>query len=82
MALTDDSFRCLHGAGAFAPSLGDRTVARGSSLQEPALPLDAGEAPDEPLHPWLGRSLALPKVFNGIDFAKMFRAVASPSRRF
>ena len=34
-----------------------------------------GEAPAEPLHRWLGRSLALPKVFNGIDFAKMFRAV-------
>jgi hypothetical protein len=26
------------------------------------------------------RSLALPKVFNGIDFAKMFTGVASPSR--
>ena len=34
-----------------------------------------GEAPAEPLHRWLGRSLALPKVFNGIDFAKMFTAV-------
>ena len=26
-----------------------------------------GEAPAEPLHRWLGRSLALPKVSNGID---------------
>ena len=34
-----------------------------------------GEAPAEPLHRWLGRSLALPKVFTGIGFAKMFRAV-------
>ena len=34
-----------------------------------------GEAPAEPLHRWLGWSLALPKVFNGIDFTKMFRAV-------
>ena len=34
-----------------------------------------GEAPAEPWHLWLGRSLALPKVFNGIDFAKMFTAV-------
>ncbi len=41
-----------------------------------------GEAPAEPLHRWLGRSLALPKVVNGIDFAKMFRAVASLSRWF
>ncbi len=39
-----------------------------------------GEAPAEPLHRWLGRSLALPKVFNGIDVAKMFTAAASPSR--
>ena len=39
-----------------------------------------GEAPAEPLHRWLGRSLALPKVFNGIDFAKMFTSVASPSQ--
>ena len=35
-----------------------------------------GEAPAEPLHRWLGRSLALPKVFTGIDFAKMFGAMA------
>ena len=38
-----------------------------------------GEAPAEPLYRWLGRSLALPRVFNGIDFGKMFTAVASPS---
>jgi hypothetical protein len=37
-------------------------------------------APAELGTQWLGRSLALPKVFNGIDFAKMFTAVASPSR--
>ena len=41
-----------------------------------------GEAPAEPLHSWLGRSLALPRVFNGIEFAKMFRAVAPPSHGF
>ena len=35
-----------------------------------------GEAPAELLHRWLGRSLALPKVFDGIDFAKMFEAVS------
>ncbi len=37
-----------------------------------------GEAPAEPLDRWLGRSLALPKVFNENYFAKMFTAVASP----
>ena len=36
--------------------------------------------PTELATPRLGRSLALPKVLNGIDFAKVFRAVASPSR--
>ena len=41
-----------------------------------------GEAPAEPLHHWLGRNLALPKVFNGIDFAKMLTAVASLSHSF
>ena len=33
-----------------------------------------GEAPAEPLHRWLGRSLALPMVFNAIVFAKLFTA--------
>ena len=34
-----------------------------------------GEAPAEPLHRWLDRILALPMVFNEIDFAKMFTTV-------
>ncbi len=33
-----------------------------------------GEAPAEPLQPWLGNSLALPKVLTGRGFAKMFTA--------
>ena len=40
----------------------------------------SGEAPAEPLHHWLGRTLALPKVFNGLDFAKMFTVVGSGLR--
>ncbi len=31
-----------------------------------------GEAPAEPLHRWLGRSLALPEVLTGLGFAMMF----------
>ena len=34
-----------------------------------------GEAPAEPLHCWLGRSLALPSVFNGPGIAENFGAV-------
>ncbi len=39
-----------------------------------------GEAPAEPLHRWLGRSLALPKVLTGLGFAMMFTGLASPSQ--
>ena len=38
-----------------------------------------GEDPAEPLRGWLGRSLALPKVFAELGFAKMFRLVTSAS---
>ena len=39
-----------------------------------------GEAPAEPLHRWLGRSLALPGVLPVLGFAKMFRAVGRSLR--
>ena len=42
--------------------------------------LREGEAPAEPRVQRFGMSLTLPKVFNAIDFAKLFTAVASPSR--
>ncbi len=34
---------------------------------------------DEPMQPWLGRSLALPKVLSGLGFANMFKAPAEPA---
>ncbi len=57
-----------------------------STLPNPFLAWE-GEAPAEPLRRKLGRSLALPFVFNAFaiafnafDIAKMLRGVASPSR--